>query len=47
VPVKWLMAELGIMPSAFAREPLAPLSAASIAKIRALLPDRFAAAPAA
>jgi len=43
VPVKWLMRELGIMPSAFAREPLAELSAASIAKIRELLPEPFAA----
>jgi len=42
VPVKWLMRELGIMPSAFAREPLAELSAASIAKIRELLPEPFA-----
>jgi 4-hydroxy-tetrahydrodipicolinate synthase len=43
VPVKWLMRELGIMPSAFAREPLAELSAASVAKVRELLPERFAA----
>ena len=43
VPVKWLMRELGIMPSAFAREPLAELSAASVAKVRGLLPERFAA----
>ena len=43
VPVKWIMRELGIMPSAFAREPLAQLSAASVAKIRELLPERFAA----
>ena len=43
MPVKWLMRELGIMPSAFAREPLAALSTASIAKIRELLPERFAA----
>jgi 4-hydroxy-tetrahydrodipicolinate synthase len=43
VPVKWLMREMGIMPSAFAREPLAPLSAASAAKIRELLPAAFAA----
>jgi 4-hydroxy-tetrahydrodipicolinate synthase len=42
VPVKWIMRELGIMPSAFAREPLASLSDASIAKIRALLPERYA-----
>ncbi len=38
VPAKWIMRELGIMPSSFAREPLAPLSDASAAKIRALLP---------
>lgn len=43
VPVKWLMGELGIMPSGFAREPLAPLSDASAAKIRELLPEAFAA----
>jgi len=43
VPVKWLMRELGIIPSAFAREPLAELSASSVAKIRDLLPERFAA----
>jgi 4-hydroxy-tetrahydrodipicolinate synthase len=44
VPVKWIMRELGIMPSAFAREPLAPLSAASVAKIRELIPEQLAAA---
>jgi 4-hydroxy-tetrahydrodipicolinate synthase len=42
VPAKWIMRELGIMPSAFAREPLAPLSDASEAKIRALLPAQYA-----
>lgn len=42
VPAKWIMRELGIMPSAFAREPLAPLGEASAAKIRALLPARYA-----
>ena len=42
VPAKWIMRELGIMPSAFAREPLAPLSEGSRAKIRALLPKRYA-----
>jgi 4-hydroxy-tetrahydrodipicolinate synthase len=42
VPVKWLMSELQIMPSAFAREPLAALSDASAAKIRELLPASFA-----
>jgi 4-hydroxy-tetrahydrodipicolinate synthase len=42
VPAKWIMRELGIMPSAFAREPLAPLSEASAAKIRSLLPTRYA-----
>jgi 4-hydroxy-tetrahydrodipicolinate synthase len=43
VPVKWIMRELGIMPSAFAREPLAELSAASVAKIRELLSAQLAA----
>jgi 4-hydroxy-tetrahydrodipicolinate synthase len=42
VPAKWIMRELGIMPSAFAREPLAPLGEASAAKIRALLPAPYA-----
>jgi 4-hydroxy-tetrahydrodipicolinate synthase len=42
VPAKWIMRELAIMPSAFAREPLAPLSAASAGKIRTLLPEHFA-----
>jgi 4-hydroxy-tetrahydrodipicolinate synthase len=44
VPAKWIMRELGIMPSAFARAPLAPLSEAGAERIRELLPDRFAAA---
>jgi 4-hydroxy-tetrahydrodipicolinate synthase len=44
VPAKWIMRELGIMPSAFAREPLAPLGEASAAKIRALLPAPYAVA---
>jgi 4-hydroxy-tetrahydrodipicolinate synthase len=44
VPAKWIMHELGIMPSAFAREPLAPLGEASAAKIRALLPAPYAVA---
>ncbi len=39
VPAKWIMRELGIMPSAFAREPLAELSDASAERIRTLLPD--------
>jgi 4-hydroxy-tetrahydrodipicolinate synthase len=42
VPAKWIMRELGIMPSAFAREPLAPLSEASASKIRSLLPTPYA-----
>ncbi|HLW95931.1 MAG TPA: 4-hydroxy-tetrahydrodipicolinate synthase [Solirubrobacteraceae bacterium] len=42
VPAKWIMRELGIMPCAFAREPLAPLSEASAAKIRGLLPTQYA-----
>jgi 4-hydroxy-tetrahydrodipicolinate synthase len=44
VPAKWIMRELGIMSSAFAREPLAPLSDAAEAKIRALLPAQYAPA---
>lgn len=44
VPAKWIMRELGIMPSAFAREPLAALGEASAAKIRALLPAPYAIA---
>ena len=44
VPAKWIMRELGIMPSAFAREPLAALSEASAAKIRTLLPAPYAVA---
>jgi 4-hydroxy-tetrahydrodipicolinate synthase len=43
VPAKWIMRELSIMPSAFAREPLAKLSEASAKKIRELLPEHFAA----
>jgi len=42
VPAKWIMRELGIMPSAYAREPLAPLADASAATIRTLLPTRYA-----
>jgi 4-hydroxy-tetrahydrodipicolinate synthase len=42
VPAKWIMRELGILPSAFAREPLAPLSEAAQAKVRSLLPERYA-----
>lgn len=37
VPAKWAMHQLGILPSAFAREPLAPLAEATITKVRALL----------
>lgn len=37
VPAKWVMHELGILPSARAREPLAPLSEATQARVRALL----------
>ena len=44
VPVKWLMRELSIMPSAFAREPLAALSTASADAIRELLPDSLRSA---
>jgi 4-hydroxy-tetrahydrodipicolinate synthase len=42
-PAKWIMAELGIMPCAFAREPIAPISEASRQRIRKLLPAQFAA----
>jgi hypothetical protein len=41
------MRELGIMPSAFAREPLAPLGEASAARVRELLGDLLATAGAA
>ena len=37
VPAKWVMHELGRLPSAHAREPLAPLSDAGEARVRALL----------
>lgn len=37
VPAKWVMHELGVLPSPFAREPLAPLSAAGQERVRALL----------
>jgi 4-hydroxy-tetrahydrodipicolinate synthase len=37
VPAKWIMHELGLVPSARAREPLAPLSDAAQAKVRRLL----------
>jgi 4-hydroxy-tetrahydrodipicolinate synthase len=47
VPAKWIMRELGIMPSAFAREPLAPLGEASAARVRELLGDLLATAGAA
>jgi hypothetical protein len=40
------MRELAIMPSAFAREPLAELREASASKIRELLPEHFAASAA-
>jgi 4-hydroxy-tetrahydrodipicolinate synthase len=40
-PAKWIMAELGIMPCAFAREPVAPISDASRERIRGLLSPRF------
>jgi len=43
VPAKWIMRELEIMPSAFAREPLAELSESSAKKIRDLLPEQFVA----
>ncbi|HEY4277285.1 MAG TPA: 4-hydroxy-tetrahydrodipicolinate synthase [Conexibacter sp.] len=37
VPAKWAMHALGILPSPFAREPLAPLADATVARVRALL----------
>lgn len=37
VPAKWVMHELGILPSAHARIPLAPLAEATQARVRALL----------
>jgi 4-hydroxy-tetrahydrodipicolinate synthase len=37
VPAKWIMHRLGILPSPFAREPLAPLSEATAARVTALL----------
>jgi 4-hydroxy-tetrahydrodipicolinate synthase len=37
VPVKWVMHELGILPSAHARIPLAPLSSAAQERVRGLL----------
>jgi 4-hydroxy-tetrahydrodipicolinate synthase len=37
VPAKWVMERMGILPSAFAREPLAPLSEAGQAKVLELL----------
>jgi 4-hydroxy-tetrahydrodipicolinate synthase len=37
VPAKWVMEQLGLLKSAFAREPLAPLSDAGQERVRALL----------
>lgn len=37
VPAKWVMHEMGILPSAKAREPLAPLSEAGQKRVRSLL----------
>lgn len=37
VPAKWVMERIGILPSAFAREPLAPLGGAAQDRVRALL----------
>lgn len=37
VPAKWIMQQLGLLPSAFAREPLAALGEASRAKVLVLL----------
>jgi 4-hydroxy-tetrahydrodipicolinate synthase len=44
VPAKWVMRELGIIRSAFARPPLAPLGGGSATRIRELLGERLAAA---
>jgi 4-hydroxy-tetrahydrodipicolinate synthase len=41
-PAKWIMAQLGILPCAFSREPVAPLGDASMERIRRLLSPRFA-----
>ena len=37
VPAKWIMHELGILPSPFAREPLAPLAETTAERVRELL----------
>ena len=37
VPAKWVMERLGVLPSAFAREPLAPLAEATRRRIEELL----------
>lgn len=37
VPAKWIMERLGLLPSGFAREPLAPLAAATQERVVALL----------
>ena len=37
MPAKWVMKQLGLLGSDHAREPLAPLSDASQAKVRELL----------
>ena len=37
VPAKWIMHRMGILPSAYAREPLAPLSEAGQARVLELL----------
>jgi 4-hydroxy-tetrahydrodipicolinate synthase len=37
VPAKWVMERLGLVESGFAREPLAPLSEAGVARVTALL----------
>lgn len=39
VPAKWIMERAGILPSAFAREPLAPLSEAARERVEGLLAD--------
>jgi 4-hydroxy-tetrahydrodipicolinate synthase len=39
VPAKWVMHEIGLLPSAHSRAPLSPLSDATIARVRKLLAD--------
>jgi 4-hydroxy-tetrahydrodipicolinate synthase len=43
VPAKWIMERMGVLPSAHAREPLAPLSEAGQERVAALVEDTIAA----